>query len=163
MELKKWIERWNYLGIPAYETEIGVEFRNRKFPPKIKSEPNFIYINITETDLFCLDIEGVPGSVEEFEFYLNSKGVLLNDLFYERTRNGGYHIYFRDHNKLRRNNFGQRIGRILYDSLSVGRVFTSPSEFKNKKYTFGNKTPFDIESINEIPIIPNWVISDFEK
>ena len=161
MELKDWIERWNYLGIPAYETEIGIEFGNKKFPSKIKSNPNFIYINITETNLFCLDIEGTTGSVEEFQFYLDSKGILLSDLFYEKTRNGGYHIYFRDHNKLRKNKFGQVKGRIIYDSLSTGRIFTTPSEFKNKKYTFGNKTPFDIESINEIPIIPNWAIYDF--
>ena len=159
-KLWDWKSRWEHLGIQSHLIEIKHELGIKKLGGASET-PNCLALKITESPIMCLDIEGHSGSVCQFHKFLSSINVELDDLFYEHTRNGGYHIFFLSESKLK-NMFGLDLDGIKYDVLYKGRVFTTPSSFFNKEYTFSGRSPFTIGSINEIPKEPEWIKKFYE-
>jgi len=154
-KLLDWQSRWDHLGIQSHLIEIKHEFGIKKLG-KETDTPNCLALKMTGSPIMCLDIEGHEGSVDQFHKFLTSINVDMDDLFYEKTRNGGYHILFLKESESR-NKFGLDLDGIKYDVLYRGRLYTTPSSFFGKQYSFPKKSPFTIESINEIPKEPEWV------
>lgn len=150
-----WSKRWTELGVPNSLLEIKKELGIRKLG-KTTETPNFLSLKISDTPLVCLDIDAPESSIQSFMKILDQNGISINDLFYEKTRNNGYHFFFRG-DKSGYNSFENVHLGVHYDFLTRGRVFTTPSSFKGRSYTFGEKTPFNINSLEEIPETPEWI------
>lgn len=168
--MERFIIRWQELG-----ASIGLaNFRSQRGKIKIigesrrieKNDPpdpswdeyNFLYIDLAKSGLCCFDIENIGNSVKVFKDRLSSAGKSLDSFFYERSMNGGVHIYFRSEGISGKKNYGSlRSGEIVFDALNKGRAFTSPSYFGDKRYEWGPINPFTIKSLDEIGKVPDWM------
>jgi hypothetical protein len=167
----KWGNRWYELGVTVcfghVATEMGLLKPNKvlfnssdgnleeAYNIDTRLDINFMAIRLSNTPIVCLDVEGKDGSDVNFIKFLEGHGVSLEDLFYEKTRNNGFHVYFRSNNK-KFNSFKNFNKGVHFDVLCNGKVFTTPSCFRNKSYNFGCNNPFTINTIEDIPILPSW-------
>ena len=168
--LINYIQRWQELGVHIGLLKCDKQKGKIKFVnDTLRINPgdrlddswndyNFLFIELAQSGICCLDIEGTKNSVETFTSRLDILGIPLNSLFYERSLNKGLHIYFRALEGVGKKNHGSlRSGDILFDILNVGRAFTSPSYLGNKKYQWGEINPFTIQSLDDIQEVPLWI------
>ncbi len=161
--------KWHSLGVKTYLCKIEAVYGIRKFYKKsLEFHPqiindleknnhgyNFLGVSLKDSGFICLDIEGTPGSLEDFNKMLEEKSLKMSDFFVEKTMNEGVHIYFRTPAIIkRRNMYAMRYGRINFDFLFNGKAFSAPSKYKDRSYSFINKSVFDLNSINDIPEMP---------
>lgn len=165
-----YIQRWQELGANIGAGKCDEQEGKIKFLKKsiriVPSDPllpewyeyNFLFIELGQSGLSCLDIEGTKNSVETFTSRLERLGISLESLFYEKSLNGGIHIYFRSLPGAGKKNYGPlKSGDILFDVLNKGRAFTSPSKLGEKEYKWGKINPFTIQSLQEIQEVPLWI------
>ena len=160
--------KWKDAGVSTYacNVEIGREFRpfQRNFveitdkiienPTLFSENYNFLAIDLENSELACLDIEGSPGSVNDFMSILEEKSINIEELIVEKTPNNGLHIYFRNSNdKKRENIFSMELKRIKFDVLYKGKVFTFPSCVGEKRYDpmFNIEFNIDKDKIVDMP------------
>jgi len=129
-----------------------------KFSTKIGVIPegyNFLGVCLGDSGIMCLDIEGTPGSLDDFYRILEEKSLKISDFFVESTMNGGIHIYFRIPDGIKKRNLYARTHkRIDFDVLFRGKSFSVPSRYGDKSYSFINKSLYDLNSIMDIPEFP---------
>jgi hypothetical protein len=87
---------------------------------------------------------------------MESNNCSIDDFVYEKTRNGGYHIYFYEEEKMP-NILGRSYTGIHIDVLFRGFVFTAPSSFNGKQYTMGNRSVTELKTIEEMGSVPEWL------
>lgn len=160
--------KWREAGVSTYacKVELGREFRpfQRNFieitdqilenPTLFSENYNFLAIDLENSELACLDIEGSPGSVNDFMSILEEKSINIEDLIVEKTPNNGLHIYFRHiKDKKRENIFSMELKRIKFDVLYKGKVFTFPSCVGEKRYDpmFNIEFNIDKDKIVDMP------------
>lgn len=161
-EIIRYSKEWRRIGIEtsAFNVEkiLGIKKLYRKsvrITDEIEGDYNFLGIILSNSPIMCLDIEGDPGSVDEFKIILEKNSIDINELLYENTLNDGLHLYFRIDPLLKKNNqYKKTYNNIRFDVLFNGRSFTAPSMFGGKSYGDLNKSIFDIKSILEIPEFP---------
>ena len=161
--------RWQMLGVKTYLTNCTGKIGNIKHTKGLLevdiedpinplwSTYNFIGIDLGDSGISCLDIEGTKNSVEEFKRRLESNKIDLDSLFWEKSMRG-IHVYFRRKDRAHIKSFkGLSDGDIRFDILNSGKAFTTPSKFEKWEYKWGKNTPFTISSIEEIPEVPEWL------
>ena len=162
--LIEFCKKWESLGVRTLLLKMNGQIGSKKLIKgydannKLSDGPNFIAILIRETDLICLDIDPVtPYSIPNFYSFLEDRGINTNSLLMEKTLNGGLHIYFRlNGRKIKNTHFLEHNG-IHFDILTNFRVFTSPSNFRDKKYEWMGEGIMSINSFEDIPEIPEFV------
>jgi hypothetical protein len=120
------------------------------------SSCNIMALRLSDVPMFCLDIDNKEGSIKKFHEVLEKNGATIEDFWHEKTRNGGYHIYFYFEEKpgnLMKANFGG----VQADVIFQGNVFTSPSLFGGKSYTWGSKALSQLNSLKDLGPIPEWL------
>jgi len=160
--------KWREIGVYTYACKVDLEWGIRKLhknsikitdavfsnPALLPEDYNFLALDLENSEIVCLDIEGNPGSVEDFMDFIEEKSINLSDFLVEKTLNNGLHIYFR-YNKVRRreNIFAMELKRIRFDVLCRGKAFTFPSYLGKKRYIpmFNMEGKFDIDKIVDIP------------
>jgi hypothetical protein len=164
--IQRWQELGVHIGLGKCEQQKGkikfvrnsLRIKPGDLPDPVWDDYNFLFIELAQSGLSCLDIEGTKNSVETFTSRLDQLGIHLSSLFYEKSLNNGLHIYFRSLSGGGKKNYGAlRSGDILFDILNRGRAFTSPSHLGNKKYEWGEINPFTIQSLNDIQEVPDWI------
>ena len=160
--------KWNSLGIPVIGMYLHQINSGLKFASKVEdiddeilegsNEPDYncLALFISESNIVCLDVANKNDSVELFQEYLKDHGFKLSDFLYENTMNGGIHIFFRDKD-FKKNTYRNDNNGISFDLLCQGRVFTSPTSYGEQKYTFGEKSPLDLNSLQEIGKMPKCI------
>jgi hypothetical protein len=169
MNLLGTANKWRDLGISTSIGKYSKEISQVKIIKDIRSIENIdteeilfnngynvLILEISKSNIFCIDIDNVDDSIKNFHNILDLNQSVLDDFFHEKTRNGGYHLYFRSKEK-HRNIIGNFYSGIRIDILLTGRVFTSPSSFNWKSYSFGKIKPDDLKSINDIMEMPEWL------
>jgi hypothetical protein len=170
--------KWKSFGIDSFvmkvEAECGSKKLSKKFvkldseillsPDNMPNDVNFFGIFLDNSGLVCLDIEHAPpGSVQNFFFFLEEVELNPDTFLMENSLNGGLHIFFRSPNlEIETKHFLEFRG-IGFDFLTKGRVFTSPSFFKQKKYQWWNGGIREFESKKEIQIIPSPLLEMVQK
>lgn len=158
----RYSKAWEGIGIETaacnVEKIFGIKKLYRKsvrITEEIQGTYNFLGIILTNSPIMCLDIEGDPGSVDEFMRILTENSIDIKDLLYETTLNNGLHLYFRIDPSIKGRNQYKKIHKDLhFDVLFTGKSFTSPSEFNNKRYSDLNRSIFNIKSLYDIPEFP---------
>jgi hypothetical protein len=169
--------KWREVGVFTYACKVDLEWGIRKThrnsikitddllsnPSLLPEDYNFLALDLENSEIVCLDIEGNPGSVEDFMEVLEEKSIDLSDFLVEKTLNNGLHIYFR-YSKVRRmeNIFAMELKRIKFDVLCRGKVFTFPSYLGKKRYI----PMFNIEgkvNRDKIADIPSGIYNEFFK
>ena len=157
--------KWNSLGVPVTGMRMNGSMGNLKLVEKIEDidrnvlrskrarDYNCLAIHITGSNMVCLDIDNIGDSIERFNEYLVSNGLDLSDFLYEKTMNGGLHLYFINEG-VSRNRYAMRFQGIRFDLLSHGRVFTSPTQMGERCYQFGKKSPMELKSLSQIGKAP---------
>ena len=161
--------KWHFLGVETrickVEKVMGIRKFHKdsiKFSMKIGINPeiipegyNFLGVCLGDSGIMCLDIEGTPGSLDDFYRILEEKSLKISDFFVESTMNGGIHIYFRIPDGIKKRNLYARTHkRIDFDVLFRGKSFSVPSRYGDKSYSFINKSLYDLNSIMDIPEFP---------
>lgn len=161
--------KWYSLGaetrICKVEKVMGIRKFHKnsiKFSPKIGANPgkipegyNFLGVSLRDSGLMCLDIEGTPGSLENFMDILEKKSLRINDFLTESTMGGGIHIYFRVPKGIKtKNMYARKHENIDFDVLFNGKSFSVPSKYVDKSYIFLNRSVFDLNSIMDIQEFP---------
>jgi hypothetical protein len=141
--------KWRDAGVSTYACKVELGCGFRPFPrnfieitqeilenPSIFSENyNFLAIDLENSQLACLDIEGYTSSVNNFMSFLKEKSLNIEDFIVEKTPNNGLHIYFRNSNDRKKQNiFAMELKSIKFDMLYRGKVFTFPSYLGEKTY-----------------------------
>lgn len=138
--------KWKEAGVSTYACMFDLERRYQRSFIKITDEIlnnhnlfpenyNFLALDLENSDVSCLDIEGNPGSVEGFLEIMEEKSIDLSDFIVERTFNNGLHIYFSSSKYKRKDNiFAMELKTIKLDVLYRGKVFTFPSCVGEKRY-----------------------------
>lgn len=160
--------KWREIGVFTYACKVDLEWGIRKLhknsiritddvisnPSLLPEDYNFLAIDLENSELVCLDIEGNPGSVDDFMNFLEKKSIKLENFLVEKTLNDGLHIYFK-YNKARRreNIFAMELKKIKFDVLCRGKAFTFPSYLGKKKYTpmFNMEGKLNRDKILDIP------------
>lgn len=169
-ELLESSEKWRRLGIETILIKVEAEHRSKKLYRQgirlyegieienIPDDFNFLAIDLNDCEIFCLDIEGTPGSVENFYSLLEKRGIDHSGFVYENTMNKGLHIYFRKNGMRIKNEHFKRMEGIDFDVLTRRRAFTSPSSFNKKEYKWINDSFGRISSINDFPKFPESLL-----
>jgi hypothetical protein len=159
-------KEWKRIGIEAKACKIDKLFGVKKLykgsikitddcTEELLEECNFLGIELTNSPIICLDVEGDAGSVDEFMKILDVNYINIQDLLYETTLNNGLHLYFRlDRSLKKRNQYKKIHNNLHFDVLYTGKSFTAPSRFNDKKYSELNKSIYNIKSIYDIPEFP---------
>ena len=167
-------KKWNSLGVPVIGMYLHQISSNLKFASKVEDllgvdfdeseekDYNCLAIFISESNIFCLDINNIGDSIKSFHKYLELNNSKISDFLYEETMNGGLHVFF--HNEgFKKNSYHNDSHGIMFDLLCQGRVFTSPTSYGEQKYTFGNKSPMDLKSVDQIGKMPKFIKALVEK
>jgi hypothetical protein len=164
--------KWTQLGIETLALRVAGQHGSKKLiggimnlNPEILADPNgipdgfnFLGIKLRNSGLLCLDVEGLPGSVEDFNELLGETGVSADSLLVERSLNGGLHVYFQMPQVSVRTEHFKSHGRIRYDILTDRRVFTAPSFLRGKSYSWIGEKFFELESRSQIPDFPEGLL-----
>jgi hypothetical protein len=138
--------KWKEAGVSTYACRFDLERRYQRSFIKITDEIikdhnllpqsyNFLAIDLENSDISCLDIEGNPGSVECFMKMMEEKSINLSDFIVEKTINNGLHVYFSSGNNRKRDNiFAMELKTMKFDVLYRGKAFTFPSYLGEKRY-----------------------------
>ena len=160
--------KWKSLGIDSISIKMEMECGSKKLhrqsmritdemrdnPELLPEGFNFLGIFLRDSGIFCLDIEGLPGSVESFYVLLKERGVEPDTFLMEKSGNGGLHAYFRMGSLPLKTEHFKLHGGIHYDILTHFRAFTTPSQLKGKKYEWIGPRFDQIVSIQDIPSFP---------
>ena len=158
----RYSKAWECIGIETVACNVEKIFgikklyrRSDKITEQIQGPYNFLGVILTNSPIMCLDIEGDPGSVDEFMRILTENSIDIKGLLYETTLNNGLHLYFRIDPSIKGRNQYKKIHEDLhFDVLFTGKSFTAPSEFNNKRYSDLNRSIFNIKSLYDIPEFP---------
>lgn len=133
--------KWREIGVFTIACKVDLEWGIRKLHKNsikitddilqnhdlLPDSYNFLALDLDNSDLMCLDIEGNPGSVEGFLEILESKSINLDHFIVEKTLNNGLHIYFKNSKDKRKENiFAMELKTIKFDVLYRGKAFTFP-------------------------------------
>jgi hypothetical protein len=154
------------LSIPNHWEKLGIQIgfgnpilEGNQFKLVISSQNNkeakVFFLDITHSPVFVVDVDNIKDTVKKFEYLSKSNGGLDN-LVWERTRNGGYHLFFFSEEK-HHNILHKSFNGLYIDVIFKGRIFTSPSEWGGKKYQHGGKSIFSCSSITDLPALPEWI------
>ena len=92
-------------------------------------------IDLENSEVCCLDIDGSTDSVNNFMSILEEKSINIENFIVEKTPNNGLHIYFKNSNdKKKQNIFARELKMVKFDVLYGGKVFTFPSYLGEKRY-----------------------------
>jgi len=160
-------KKWNSLGIPVIGMYLHQINSGLKFASKVEDmdedilegkdpDYNCLALFISESNLFCLDIANTDQSVPLFIKFLKSNGLDISDFLYETTMNGGLHLYFQNET-FKKNTYRNNNNGISFDILCQGRVFTSPTSYGEHHYTFGEKNPLTLRSLQEVGKMPECI------
>lgn len=170
IEILRYSKEWNRIGVENSICKVDKlmgKLKLHKNPIKITEEIhqnpgiipdgyNFLGINLKNSGLMCLDIEGNEGSVEEFMSILEEKSIKIEDFLGESTMNGGLHLYFRvPKGNIGKNIYGGQYGNVCFDVIYSGKSFTVPSTYRDKLYSPLGRSIFDVESIDQIQEFPS--------
>lgn len=157
--------KWNSLGVPVIGMYLHQISEDLKFASKVEDlsdkeledadekDYNCLALFISMTNLICLDINNEDDSISLFHEYLKSNGADISDFYYETTMNGGLHLYFINQG-FKKNLYKHDNEGIKFDLLCQGRVFTSPTSYGDCSYSFGEKTPLQLTSVEQIGEMP---------
>jgi len=172
--LKQWINRWRELGasvqVSRCQSQRGA-IKSTGKPLTINEstdlddleDRNFLALHLNRSGLICLDVESYKGSADRFVEWLERSGIDLDSLFYERSLNKGFHIYFRWNGESRKNLAHRKLDGVIFDVLFMGRAFTTPSQLGERRCQWGSKNPFTINSFDYIPEAPDWLWNFIEQ
>jgi len=155
---------WRILGVPVYKGKWRAEQAQKKITGSAKllesGEPivktDLIYLNIDTVPFFCIDVDNIGDSIKNFHRLLEVNGDTLDNYVHEKTRHGGYHIFFYSEEKIK-NLMHKDYKGIHIDVIFDGRLFTYPSSFVKLSYELGTKNIGDISSLAELGEIPGWL------
>jgi len=159
--------KWNSLGVKTKFGKIKKEDGCTKHvysyldPLKVDVKKsldesyNLLAIDITDSNMFCVDVDNIDDSVKNFNTLLKNNNSTIDQFFYEESLNGGYHIYFNSNEKIF-NVMGQWFEEIRMDLIFKDNIFTSPTYFNKKTYTFGSRSIFDINQLADFGEMPEW-------
>jgi hypothetical protein len=164
--------QWISLGIKTTLMRVDKEYGIKKLiskgikleepllsqPEKIPFDFNFLGIFLRDSGLLCLDIEGVPGSVEEFLELLSKRGIDSKTLIMENTLNQGLHLYFQIGEMQIHTQHYKKLGGIHYDILTDMRAFTAPSYLADKKYAWRGRGISHLTSVSDFPTFPSELL-----
>lgn len=157
--------KWKSLGVPIflgkYRSETGkTKIIKGKVPLDLIEDPKSEYdvtcLRIDNSPIVCIDVDNVGSSLLLFNSLMKSNNCSIDDFVYEKTRNGGYHIYFHEEGKIP-NIIGRSYTGIHIDVLFRGFVFTAPSSFNGKQYIMGNRSVTELKTIEEMGPVPEWL------
>ena len=167
----EYAKRWKAIGINSFSLKIEKEHGSKKLykkaikisdemlvsPDILPDDFNFLGIFLKDSGIFCLDIESIHNSVNNFYTLLSERGVDPNSFLMEKSLNGGLHAYFRAGDLIIDDKHFKLLHGIHFDILSNFRAFTSPSAFDDKRYEWIG-THFDtITELDQIPIFPEEI------
>lgn len=163
--MKEYIKKFKNLGISVYVIDVKAEKGSRKFHGGRKrniedlnlDEYNFLGIDLKDSGLLCLDIEGHLNSVNNFRKFLKDNFIDEENLLLEKTMNNGLHVYFRNIHDIQNESLWNIYNGIHFDILTR-RAFTTPSSFKGKKYEWIGDNFNNLKKIDDIPSTPNWIL-----
>jgi hypothetical protein len=155
---------WRILGVPVYKSKLVAENAQKKITgfsklleqEDIASKQDLIYLKIDDVPIFCVDIDNIDNSIKNFHRLLEVNGDTLDNYVHEKTRHGGYHIFFYSEEKIK-NIMHKDYQGIHIDVIFEGRIFTYPSSFANLSYELGTKNIGGISSLEELREIPGWL------
>lgn len=157
--------KWNSLGVPVIGMYLHQISEDLKFATKAEDlsdkelegadekDYNCLALFISKTNLICLDINNEDDSIELFHKHLRFYGADISDFYYEKTMNGGLHLYFINQG-FKKNLYNNDYNGVKFDLLCQGRVFTSPTSYGDGSYSFGEKTPMQLTSVEQIGVMP---------
>ena len=157
--------KWESLGVPVflgkYKREMGkIKIVTEKVSMDLasgkESEYDVSCLRIDSSPIVCIDVDNVKSSVSLFNSLMESNNCSIDDFVHERTRNGGYHIYFSEEEKIP-NILGRIYKGIHIDILFRGFIFTFPSSFNGKQYIPGKRSVASIKTIEEMGSVPEWL------
>lgn len=167
-------EKWKSLGIETFSIKIEAEHRSKKLFRKmikitdetikshdsIPNDFNTLGIILGDSGIFCLDIENIDGSVDNFYSILKKRGIEKESLLIEKSMNSGLHIYFKCGELAIKNKHFKQLEGVHFDVLTKTRAFTAPSLFNSKRYEWLGDKFNNINTFNDIPSFP-LLLSDF--
>lgn len=169
-------KKWEILGIKSAAIKVEREHGSKKLFKKVtklsaeilenqdlQEDFNFLAIFLKDSGIFCLDVEGLPGSIKQFYKFLEERGVDHRSLMMETSLNGGIHAYFRTGMLSLKTQHFKDLNGIKYDLLFDGRAFTCPSSFGGKKYEWQGQLFHRISSKDEIPEFPTVLSQLLDK
>jgi hypothetical protein len=157
--------KWKSLGVPVflgkYKREMGkIKIVTEKIPLDTvngkESEYDVSCLRIGDSPIVCIDVDNFKSSIRLFDSLMKANNCSIDDFVHERTRNGGYHLYFYESDKIK-NILGKTYKGIHIDILFKGFVFTFPSSFNGKQYIPGNRSVASIKTIEEMGSVPEWL------
>ncbi len=166
--------KWNSLGVPVIGMYLRQISEDLKFATKAEDlsekelegtdekDYNCLALFISKTNLICLDINNEDDSIPLFHEYLALNGSDISDFYYEKTMNGGLHLYFINQG-FRKNLYKNDKDGIKFDLLCQGRVFTSPTSYGESSYSFGEKSPMQLNSVEQIGKMPEFLVRMVEN
>ena len=155
---------WRILGVQVYKGKWVAEQAQKKITGSAKmlepGEPigktDLIYLNIDTVPIFCVDVDNIGDSIKRFHELLEYNNDTLDNYVHEKTRHGGYHIFFYSEEKIK-NIMHKDYQGIHIDVIFEGRIFTYPSSFADLSYELGTNNIGDINSLKELGKIPDWL------
>jgi hypothetical protein len=155
---------WRILGVPVYKGKWVAEKDQKKITGSANllnqgdtiSKKDLIYLKLDDAPIFSIDIDNVGDSVEKFHRILELNNDKLDNYVYEKTRHGGYHLFFYTKEKIK-NIMHKDYQGIHIDVIFNGRLFTYPSGFNGLEYELGTRNISDINSLEELGEIPGWL------
>jgi hypothetical protein len=155
---------WRILGVPVYKGKWMAEQAQKKITGSAKllesgetiGKTDLIYLNIDTVPIFCVDVDNIGDSIKRFHELLESNNDTLDNYVHEKTRHGGYHLFFHSEEKIK-NIMHKDYQGIHIDVIFEGRLFTYPSSFVNLSYELGTKNIGEINSLADLGEIPEWL------
>jgi hypothetical protein len=164
----EYAKRWKAIGINTFSLKIEKEHGSKKLyrkaikisdemlvsPDMLHDDFNFLGIFLKNSGIFCLDVESIHNSVDNFYSLLVERGIDPNSFLMEKSLNGGLHAYFRTGDLIIEDKHFNILNGIHFDILSNFRAFTSPSTFDDKRYEWIGTCFDNITGLDQIPVFP---------
>ena len=147
---------WVKLGVPLkFGKALGEGGQRKIVGETAQPHANACWIELSEVPLMVIDVDNLGQSLETFDTLAQQHGG-IEDLFWELTRNGGYHLFFYSDVKLP-NIMHRDYAGVHIDVLFRGRCFTSPSAWGGKSYLPGGRSILELTHLNQLPRLPHWI------
>jgi hypothetical protein len=155
---------WRILGVPVYKSKWVAESKQKKITGSAQllsqgdsiHRNDLIYLKLENVPVFCIDVDNLGDSIQKFHDLLKLNNDSLDNYVHERTRNGGYHLFFYSEEKIK-NIMHKDYRGIHIDVIFSDRVFTYPSSFIDLSYELGTRNISDVDSLEELGPIPDWL------